>query len=220
MAELINLQIWFNQRIGSIAMVGNPNIGMNDQIRVVERNTSETYIHYVRGVSSSMDLDTGSYTMNLSTNRLGDDSNWVITTGGDVQTIKEGTNVTAGTFTITYDGQTTTAIAHNATATTVQAALIALSNLNVGDVVVTGGIVTTTPFTLKFGGSLAGTNVAAVTVNVTSLTGTLIVGSYNPMTQIQISETVSRWQEGLGRGVPPSSNGSTEPSFTGSFIRR
>lgn len=130
MAELINLQIWFNQRIGSISMVGNPNIGMNDQIRVVERNTSETYIHYVRGVSSSMDLDTGSYVMNLSTNRLGDDSNWVITTGEDA-----------------------------------------------------------TP-------------------------------SYNPMTQIQISETVSRWQEGLGRGVPPSSNGSTEPTFTGSFIRR
>ena len=66
--------------IGNIAMIGNPNIGMNDQIRVVERNTSETYIHYVRSVSSSMDLDTGSYTMNLSTNRLGDDSNWVITT--------------------------------------------------------------------------------------------------------------------------------------------
>jgi hypothetical protein len=111
-------------------MVGNPNIGMNDQIRVVERNTSETYIHYVRGVSSTMDLDTGSYVMNLSTNRLGDDSNWVVTTGDDA-----------------------------------------------------------TP-------------------------------SYNPMTQIQISETVSRWQEGLGRGVPPSSNGSTEPTFTGSFIRR
>ena len=219
MAELINLQIWFNQRIGNIAMVGNPNIGMNDQIRVVERNTSETYIHYVRSVSSSMDLDTGVYTMNLSTNRLGNDSNWVITTTSNVQTIKEGTNVTAGTFTITYDGQTTTAIAHNANATTVQAALIALPNLNVGDVVVTGGIVTTTPFTLTFGGSLAGTNVAAVTVNVTSLTGTLIVDAYNPMTQIQISETVSRWQDGLGRKVPIGPSAVGRPSLTGAFRR-
>jgi len=79
MAELINLQIWFSQRAGSLTCVANPNIEINDQIRIIERNTSETYIHYVRGVSSTMDLDTGQYEMSLTTNWLGDENDWVIT---------------------------------------------------------------------------------------------------------------------------------------------
>jgi len=79
MAELINLQIWFSQRTGSITCVANPNFSINDQIRILERNTSETYIHYIRSISSSMDLDSGQYVMNLTTNWLGDSDNWVIT---------------------------------------------------------------------------------------------------------------------------------------------
>ena len=80
MAELINLQIWFSQRTGNVETVGNPLIDINDQITIKERNTSEVFLHYVRGVSSTMDLDTGVYTMSLTTNWLGDSSNWVITT--------------------------------------------------------------------------------------------------------------------------------------------
>jgi hypothetical protein len=45
---------------------------------------------------------------------------------------------TGGTFTLTYDGQTTSTIAFNASAATVQTALEALSNLEVGEVTVTG----------------------------------------------------------------------------------
>ncbi|MFB7428788.1 hypothetical protein ACFC0K_36510 [Streptomyces hydrogenans] len=45
---------------------------------------------------------------------------------------------TDGNFTITHSGQTTAAIAYNATAAAVQAALEALSNVNSGDIVVTG----------------------------------------------------------------------------------
>ena len=79
MAELINLQVWFSQRTGSVTCMANPNISINDQVKIVERNTSETYTHYIRAVSSSMDLDTGQYVMNLTTNWLGDQDNWVIT---------------------------------------------------------------------------------------------------------------------------------------------
>lgn len=46
---------------------------------------------------------------------------------------------TGGTFTLTFDGQTTGALAYNATAATVQAALVALSNVAAGDAVVSGG---------------------------------------------------------------------------------
>ncbi|MGW1468561.1 hypothetical protein ACWCPT_29970 [Streptomyces sp. NPDC002308] len=75
---------------------------------------------------------------------------------------------TGGTFTLTYNGQTTAAIAYNATAATVQAALIALSNLAPGDVVVTGNA--SGPYTLTFGGTLLGDNVVSLTATA-SLTG-------------------------------------------------
>lgn len=78
-AELINLQIWFTQRVGSATIPGNPLIGINDQISIRERNTSEEYLHYIRGVKSTMDVESGEYTMTISTNWLGTDDDWVIT---------------------------------------------------------------------------------------------------------------------------------------------
>lgn len=76
-----------------------------------------------------------------------------------------------GTFTITYAGQTTAAIAYNANAAAVQAALIALSNLDTGDIAVTGSGTSGSPFLLTFGGTLTHTNVAQVTATATGLTG-------------------------------------------------
>jgi hypothetical protein len=71
---------------------------------------------------------------------------------------------TGGTFTLTYAGQTTAAIPYNASPDDVQAALEALSNINVGDIYISGGIInekqtvtvngspTGGSFTLTFGG--------------------------------------------------------------------
>lgn len=75
---------------------------------------------------------------------------------------------TGGTFTLTYSGQTTAALAYNANAAAVQAALIALSNIGPADVVVTGA-----PLALQveFTGTLAATNVAQMTADSTLLTG-------------------------------------------------
>jgi len=81
MAELIAMHIWFQQRIGQVTCVANPCIQINDQVRIWERNTSESFIHYVRGVSTNMDLDTGEYTMTLTTHWLGSDLDWVIQAG-------------------------------------------------------------------------------------------------------------------------------------------
>jgi hypothetical protein len=86
----------------------------------------------------------------------------------EVQTATVTGGPTGGTFTLTYSGQTTAAIAYNAPAATVQAALIALSNLAPGDVVVTGAA--GGPYTLAFGGTLLGDNVASLTATA-SLTG-------------------------------------------------
>jgi hypothetical protein len=60
---------------------------------------------------------------------------------------------TGGDFTLTYAGQTTTAIAFDAAAAAVQAALEALSNVAPGDIVVTGSA--GGPYTLAFAANLA-----------------------------------------------------------------
>lgn len=75
---------------------------------------------------------------------------------------------TGGTFTITFDGQTTGNIAYNANAATVQTALEALSNIASGDVEVTGSAGS---WTVEFKQAYAGTNVPLMTADGTNLTG-------------------------------------------------
>lgn len=76
---------------------------------------------------------------------------------------------TGGAFTLTYSGQTTSTIAYNASAATVQAALEALSNIGAGDVTVTGSAAG--PWTVEFTGALDQTDVALMTSNAASVTG-------------------------------------------------
>ncbi len=89
----------------------------------------------------------------------------------EVQTVRT-TNATGGTFTITFDGQTTAPLPWNATAAQVQAALEALSNIAPGDVTVAGGPANTANMTVTFTGALAATNVAQMTTNAAGLTFT------------------------------------------------
>ncbi|WP_039942974.1 hypothetical protein [Streptomyces himastatinicus] len=79
----------------------------------------------------------------------------------EVQTVTITGGPTGGTFTLTYSGQTTAAIAYNATAAAVQTALEALSNVNPGDMTVTGNA--GGPYTVTFGGQYLGDNVAQMT---------------------------------------------------------
>jgi len=78
---------------------------------------------------------------------------------------------TGGDFTLTFDGQTTTGIAYNANAAAVQAALEALSNIDVGDVVVTGGPGPGTAWIVEFQGTKAYANQTQMTKNAAGLTG-------------------------------------------------
>lgn len=78
---------------------------------------------------------------------------------------------TGGTFTITFDGQTTSALAHNASNATVLAALEALSNIAPGDVALSAGPGSTDPVVMTFGGAYAGINVPEISLGVGSLTG-------------------------------------------------
>ena len=89
----------------------------------------------------------------------------------EVQTVTITGSPTGGTYTLTFDEQTTTGIAFDATASVVQAALEALSNIEAGDVVCAGGPHPDTAITVTFGGQYDGEDVPQMTADDSSLTG-------------------------------------------------
>ncbi len=89
----------------------------------------------------------------------------------EVQTVSIDNDCTGGTFTLTYDGQTTGTIAYDADAATVDTALENLSNIGSGDVTVTGGAGPGTDWIVEFTGALAQTDVAAMTFDGALLSG-------------------------------------------------
>lgn len=87
----------------------------------------------------------------------------------EAQTVTITGGPTGGTFTLTYSGQATAAIAYNANAAAVQSALEALSNLAPGDVTVTGGPGPATPYVVTFRAGMG--NVVQMTASGAGLTG-------------------------------------------------
>jgi hypothetical protein len=88
----------------------------------------------------------------------------------EVQTVTITGGPTGGSFTLTFDGATTAAIAFDATAATVDSALEALATVGAGNVSVTGGPGPGTPWTVTFTGALEATDVPQMTAT-SSLTG-------------------------------------------------
>lgn len=78
---------------------------------------------------------------------------------------------TGGTFTLTFDGLTTGAIAYNASAAAVKTALAALANLDAADLVTSGGALPGTPVVVSFQGAVAGVNLPQMTADPALLTG-------------------------------------------------
>ncbi len=88
----------------------------------------------------------------------------------ETQRISISGSPTGGTLTLTYAGQTTVAIAFDAAAAVVQAALEGLSNIAVGDVACSGGPLPGLAVDVTFQNDLGGLNVATMTAT-SSLTG-------------------------------------------------
>lgn len=110
-------------------------------------------------------------------------------------------NPSGGTFTLTFDGQTTGTIAYNASASTIDTALEGLSNIGSGDLTVTGSA--GGPWTIDFAGSLAAQPVAAISGNGASLNPStaqaLVVSQFVP------SSGPNHWDDPLNwtpPGVP------------------
>jgi hypothetical protein len=88
----------------------------------------------------------------------------VIATPNEQQTATITSNPQAGTWSLTFDGQTTTDLAWDCDAAAVEATLEALSTIGSGNVTVTG---TSPAFTVEFVGTLAATDVPAMTATHT-----------------------------------------------------
>jgi PKD repeat protein/type 1 glutamine amidotransferase len=89
----------------------------------------------------------------------------------ETQTVRTA-GATGGTFTLTFQGQTTAPLAYNATAAQVQAALEALEAVGSGDVLASGGPANVANVSVNFRGALSERDVAQLTADGSGLTGT------------------------------------------------
>ncbi len=81
-------------------------------------------------------------------------------------------NATGGTFTLTFNGQTTAPLPYNATGAQVDAALEALSNIGAENIQTSGGPVNTANLNVFFRRALQQSNQNQITANGAGLTGT------------------------------------------------
>lgn len=72
-ADMIVARQMFDYRRSQMTIPGNPAIQIDDQIRIFERVTNETYYHYVLGISNTLDMDEGTWNYTLETHWLGPD---------------------------------------------------------------------------------------------------------------------------------------------------
>lgn len=100
-----------------------------------------------------------------------------------------------GSFTLTLNGQTTAAIPYNATAAQVEAALLALNNIDPGDVQCAGGPLPGAAVTVTFRKQLGGKNITQMTAD-----GTLLTGGTLPAASVSTS---TGGVQGTYRGAQP-----------------
>lgn len=97
--------------------------------------------------------------------------NTASTMQNEVQQVAITGTPTGGTFTLTFDGQTTGNIDFDATAAEVKTALVALSNLTAADLVTAGGVLPGTAVVVTFQGAMAGVPLPQMTADAALLTG-------------------------------------------------
>ncbi len=133
---------------------------------------------------SASTSDAGGFSVNLTVVQSGSaDVN-------EKQRISLPSGTSGGTHTLTFDGQTTAAIAYDASAAAVESALEGLSNIAAGDVSVTGDA--GGPWTVEFLQAYAGVNVPLITGDGSSLTG---LASVKVTTTQEGSTAVSELQQ-------------------------
>jgi len=142
----------------------------------VETATTRTYVVEVEIIAEKAGQSVAAPTVTRSTISSYDQDATINTTlvaaGGnsfnETQVVTLPGSPSGGTFTLTFQGQTTAAIAYNASTASVASALEALSNIGSGDVSVTGSAGN---WTIEFTSALAATDLALMTASGANLTG-------------------------------------------------
>lgn len=80
MGDMIAARQMFTYRTTRVTIDGYPAIQIDDQIKLSERTTGETYWHYVQSISSDLDMEAGTWTYQLETHWLGEEREdaWVV----------------------------------------------------------------------------------------------------------------------------------------------
>lgn len=148
--------------------------GLNPKTYTVESGSWLRAMKHPYGLVTGLEVSGSRDGVTLSGTMIGQETTDGITlTAGtpEVQTITASGSVSGGTYTISFMGETTSALNHNANNATILAALEALSNIAPGDVTMGGGALPGTPATLTFGGQYASADVPLIVINSASLTG-------------------------------------------------
>jgi hypothetical protein len=85
-AYLISLWIHWTFRKDKVRIPGCPAFMPDDQVTIYERVTHEQFVHYIEGVSSTMDFQSGTWFMDMDTHWLGEgpDRAWLVNTYSDM----------------------------------------------------------------------------------------------------------------------------------------
>jgi hypothetical protein len=131
--------------------------------------TSQPSVALTDEAMSSSDLTT--FTITDQTKRFLDRATATVVQAqyDEVQSITITGSPTGGTFTLTFGAQTTSTIAFNASASTVQTRLQALSSIGTGNALVTGSV--GGPYVVQFSGTLAKIAESLITASGAGLTG-------------------------------------------------
>jgi hypothetical protein len=73
MADLIAIRSMFTYRKNTLQIPGYPAIQIDDQVRIYEATTAESFVHYVDSISSEFDMQTRQWTYSLNTHWLGEE---------------------------------------------------------------------------------------------------------------------------------------------------
>lgn len=140
----------------------------------VEGGSSVRAGRFGYGLVKSLGMDFKRSGVTLSGNMIGqlyEDAVTLTAGTNEIQTITASGTVSGGTYTISFRGETTSALAYDANNAAILAALNALPNIDSGDVTLGGGALPGTPVTITFGGKYASLDVPLISIDDALLTG-------------------------------------------------
>lgn len=80
-ADLIATRQLFRYRVDAVTIPANPELQIDDQVRLVETASAEGFVHYIKGISTNFDAKSGRWDQTLQTHWLGDNpaGRWAVT---------------------------------------------------------------------------------------------------------------------------------------------